>query len=225
MEEAFQAGHIPEYVFYSRQLSERGLALVKNFEDQKVEVFEIDPRLMETISETDAPQGILAVLPIQSAPLPEELDFVLILDRLRDPGNLGTIFRTAAAAGVQVVILTPGTTDGYAPKVVRSAMGAHFRLPILTMDWNEIRQMCQNNKPIALKKFLAESENGVSCWEINWKVPLALVIGGEAEGASPEARALVDQNVTIPMPGKTESLNAAVAASIFVFEVVRQRKL
>jgi len=142
----------------------------------------------------------------------------LILDKIRDPGNLGTLLRSAQAAGVDLVLIPPETSDPFAPKVVRSGMGAHFRLPILHADWNEIRARL-GKTPV----YLAETENAIPCWETDFKSALALVVGGEAEGASPEARELASQNVVIPMPGGMESLNAAVAGSVLMFEVVRQR--
>ena len=99
-------------------------------------------------------------------------------------------------------------------------MGAHFRLPILEVAWREIRAYA----PPPLKLFLAEAAApGFTCWNLDLRQPLALIIGGEAEGASPEARAAADQSISIPMPGSSESLNAAVAAGILIFEVVRQR--
>ena len=100
--------------------------------------------------------------------------------KIRDPGNLGTLLRTAAAAGVQAVLLPPETTDAFAPKVVRSGMGAHFRLPIHSMSWDEINQVV---KLAGLQVFLADMD-GQSCWETDLRQPLALIIGGEADGAS-----------------------------------------
>jgi len=152
--------------------------------------------------------------------LPEPLDFVLICDNLRDPGNLGTLLRSAAAAGVQTALLSPGTTDAFAPKVVRAGMGAHFRLPVQHLSWGEIRDLCKHN---GLRLFLAEAAEGAAAWDLDLRQPLALMVGSEAEGATPEAMALAAQPVRIPMPGQSESLNAAVAASILLFEIVRQR--
>jgi TrmH family RNA methyltransferase len=118
---------------------------------------------------------------------------------------------------VQAVFLPPETTDAFAPKVVRAGMGAHFRLPIYSLTWDEIRLKVQG-----LQVCLADMR-GQSCWETDLRKPLALIVGGEAEGASDEARTLANVTVNIPMPGKMESLNAAVAGSVLMFEVVRQR--
>jgi RNA methyltransferase, TrmH family len=223
VEEALLAGWIPEFLLYSKQLSDRGQGLIQKFSNQKIETIEIDERLMTAISDTETPQGILAVLPITKRDLPFPLDFLVILDQIRDPGNMGTVMRTAAAAGVQAMIISPGTMDVFAPKVVRSAMGAHFRTPIYNLDWTEIEQFCKKKQPVPLNLFLAESGKGIPFWKSDLKAPLAIIIGGEAEGASLQARRLADSHITIPMPGKSESINAAAAASILIFEVVRQR--
>ncbi len=174
--------------------------------------------LMQSVSETETSQGILAVLEVTQLPIPQSLSFVLILDQIRDPGNLGTLLRTAAAAGVQAVFLPPETAEAFAPKVVRAGMGAHFRLPIHPLTWDEIRTTTRG-----LKIHLADMEGDFPCWQADFRSPLALIVGGEADGASQPARELATSRVSIPMPGRTELLNAAVAGAILMFEVVRQR--
>ncbi len=183
-------------------------------------------QVLKAAGDTETPQGILAVLPIRSLPLPPAPDFTLILDEMRDPGNLGTILRTACAAGVQAVLLSPGSADLYAPKVVRSAMGAHFRLPVHALDWPAIHSyLTSEGSERSLLRYLADSQKGQPYYQADFGSPLALIVGGEAEGAGREARELATGPVHIPMPGKAESLNAAAAAAVLLFEVVRQRKL
>jgi TrmH family RNA methyltransferase len=220
-EEALTAGYRPTLVLYSGELSERGRVVLQGFSNIGADLEEVSPALLDGLSATETSQGLLAVCPLLELPLPEQLDFVLIADQVRDPGNLGTLLRTAAAAGVQAVLLAPGTTDPFAPKVLRAGMGAHFRIPLRSLSWEEIVRLC---KP-ALRIYLAEASAGTPCWQLNLCHPLALVVGGEAEGATPEAQRVVDAWVTIPMPGKSESLNAAIAASILMFEIVRQRSI
>ncbi len=224
LEEALVSNYLPELVLHSSTLSPRGQECLQRFRTLGAEVEEVSPDLLDGLSATETSQGILAVLPIREIPIPKELDFVLIADAVRDPGNLGTLLRSAAAAAVQAVLLGPGTVDPYSPKVVRSAMGAHFRLPLRTWDWETIRMELKGltgRQPLAI--YLAEAEQGQSCWELDLRSPVALLVGGEASGPGEQARALADARVHIPMPGKSESLNAAVAASILLFEIVRQR--
>jgi RNA methyltransferase, TrmH family len=217
IEEAVTAGWTFQFVLYSDGLSERGQDLLKVLIAYRVEVDEVAGDLLQKLSDTETPQGILAVLEFTNLKIPDSLNFILIPDQIRDPGNLGTLIRTAAAAGVQAVFLPDETTDAFAPKVVRAGMGAHFRIPIHALTWDEIRE---NTKE--LQVYLADME-GKSCWETDLCTPLALIVGGEAEGASGEAQKLARQRICIPMVGNVESLNAGVAGSVLMFEIVRQR--
>ena len=205
------------FALYDASLNERGSSLVEHLLSRGIEVEEVSERLMKSLSDTETPQGILAVLEFTRLPISNSPDFLLIPDQIRDPGNLGTLFRTAAAAGVQAVFIPPETTDAFAPKVVRSGMGAHFRLPIQPMRWEKIRRETKD-----LQVYLADMD-GKSCWESDLRQPLALIIGSEAEGASDQAREVATQKISIPMSGDIESLNAGVAGSVLMFEVVRQR--
>lgn len=221
-EEGLLANLQPQIVLYTALTSARGLELARHFADRGAPVEEVPPALMDQITETEESQGILAVFSYPRLELPDHLNYVVVADALRDPGNLGTLLRTASAAGAQAVLLTPGTTDAFSPKVVRSAMGAHFRLPIHSMTWDQISRVCkQRAEPLQI--LVAEMENARSCWSMDLRIPLALVVGGEAEGAGSDARRAADDLICIPMPGRSESLNAAVAAAILMFEIVRQR--
>jgi TrmH family RNA methyltransferase len=221
VEEAL-AGNWPfRFALYSNDLSERGLDLVRRLEEKHIELDKVNSTLLRSLSDTETPQGILAVLSDIRIAFPAAPNLVLILDSIRDPGNLGTLLRTADAAGVQAVLLPPETTDAFSPKVIRAGMGAHFHLPIHTADWNQIRRYIDSADLVAT---LADTK-GRPCWETDLRPGQALIIGGEAEGATEPARKLAKQMVSIPMPGRVESLNAAVAGSILMFEVVRQRRL
>jgi RNA methyltransferase, TrmH family len=219
IEEAVAAGWPFQFVLYSDGLTERGRDLINILIAHRVEVDEVSGDLLQKLSDTETPQGILAALEFKQLPVSSSPDFLLIADLIRDPGNLGTLLRSASAAGVQAILLPPETTDAFAPKVLRSGMGAHFRLPIHSMTWEEI---IEDTKELQL--YLADM-NGQSCWETDLRTPLALIVGGEAEGAGEEARKLGTRKISIPMAGNTESLNAGVAGSILMFEVVRQRKI
>lgn len=228
VEEALNGDWRFETVLYDETLSERGKSLISNLKSRNIEVEEVSASVMKSISETENPQGILAVLPFSSFPIlrqaqdgvPESPNFILIADQIRDPGNLGTLLRSAVATGVQVVLIPPETTDAFAPKVLRSGMGAHFKLPIHEMSWEEIQDFV---KLASLNVFIADM-NGTSCWETDLRKPMALIIGSEAEGASEFARNLANGKISIPMSGDIESLNAGVAGSVLMFEVLRQRR-
>jgi TrmH family RNA methyltransferase len=219
-EEALAAGWPARLVLHTRDLDTRGEEVVHGFAQQDVEIALVDERVMQAAADTVTPQGILAVLSMQTVPLPQELDFVLISDGVRDPGNMGTMLRTAAAAGVRAFLLPSGTVDPFSPKVVRAAMGAHFRIPILALSWEDMRAFIEAN---ALYVHLAMARAGEAYTEADFRRPTALIVGGEAEGAGASASTLAHKSIHIPMPGKIESLNAAVAAAILMFEVVRQR--
>ena len=221
VEEAVNAGWKFQFALYSDGLSDRGRSLLNTLLTHQIDTEEVAGDLLQKLSDTESPQGVLAVLDDSQLPIPEVLDFVLIPDQVRDPGNLGTLLRSAAATGVQAVFLPPETTDPFAPKVLRSGMGAHFRLPIHAMTWEEIEQISRSAN---LQMYIADMD-GASCWETDLRQPLALVVGGEAEGVSEDARRLSKGKISIPMAGNVESLNAGVAGSVLMFEVVRQRSL
>lgn len=223
-EESLHAGWAAQQIFYTSQLDERGSAVVDGFSARSVPAEQVTEAVMKAVSETETPQGLLVVLALQTLPLPPAPDFVLILDGVRDPGNLGTVLRSAAAAGVQVVLLAPGCTDAWAPKVLRAGMGAHFRLPIQSLGWQEIKPILKRPSP-RMRVYLADSAAGIPYTNADFRSPLALIIGGEAAGAGSESVSLADTKVHIPMPGGSESLNAGIAASILLFEAVRQRQV
>jgi RNA methyltransferase, TrmH family len=223
-EEALAAGLRPKLGLYSDDLGERGKKVVDHLRAQDVSLQKATTQVMKAAGATETPQGILLVLPMYSLPLPPDPHFILILDAVRDPGNLGTILRTASGAGAQAVLLTPGSVDLYAPKVIRSAMGAHFRLPVHHLSWMEINEyLFRPGAATRLEVYLADVGGGVPYTQVNYRSPLALIIGGEAEGAGPDAHRIASQRVHIPMAGKTESLNAGIAAALLMFEVVKQR--
>lgn len=220
VEEVLAAGWPVEEVFYTEDLSERGRAIVAGFQARRVTVEAVTSQVLKSASDTQTPQGLLALAKRISSMLPEKPDFLFIPDGVRDPGNLGTMLRSAAGAGVQAVLLPPGTADAYAPKVVRAGMGAHFRLPIHELDWTAIEAYLHKS---GVHLYLADAQADHVYYQADFSDPLALVIGGEAEGAGQAAQRLADHRLKIPMAGQVESLNAAVAAAILMFEVARQR--
>lgn len=221
VEEAVRAGVQPAFLFHTASIAQQARAgrLISAARTSGVRVEVVTPPVMEAMSDTVTPSGILAVLPMSECVLCSPLTWALILDRLRDPGNLGTILRSASAVGVECVMTTKGTVDVYSPKVVRSGMGAHWALSLCAdQPWPHIEPILKG-----LQILLAVPSEGRPYWDVDWRQPTALIIGGEAAGASAEADRLATGRVTIPMREGTESLNAAVAASILLFEAARQR--
>jgi TrmH family RNA methyltransferase len=219
VEEAAKANWKCRFALYDETLNERGKSQVESLRSRGVDVEEVSASVMKSISETEAPQGILAILEFNQLPITNHPNFILIPDQIRDPGNLGTLLRSAAASGVDAVLIPPETTDAFAPKVLRSGMGAHFRLPIHSMSWGEIEKVV---KLEGLKVYVADMI-GPSCWETDLRQPVTVIVGNEAEGVSESARKLANGKISIPMSGETESLNAGVAGSVLMFEVFRQR--
>lgn len=224
VEEALQAGIKPRLLCYCPSLlmaTPRGAALLERITSLHLPAEAVSERVIAAAADAVTPQGVLAVVPFSKEIIvPADASLILILDGLRDPGNMGTILRTALAAGVDAVITTPGTTDPFAPKAVRAGMGAHFRLPILTdRPWLEAAQLVTG-----MQILLAAPRDGVPYDQVDWRRPTALIIGGEAQGAGAEAQALATALVTIPMAATVESLNAAIAAGVLLFEARRQRR-
>jgi TrmH family RNA methyltransferase len=218
VEEALASGWPARLVLYTPDLPPRGQAAVDAYASQGTAIVAVQENVMRSASDTETPQGVLAVLTHKELLVPSPLDLVLVVDGVRDPGNLGTLLRSASAAGAQLVLLPPGSTDPYAPKVMRAGMGAHFRIPVITCTWQQIESHLGG-----LEIYLAAAEGGLTYYQTNFKIPMALIIGSEAEGVSENAQELATTSVNIPMPGGGESLNAAIAASVLLFEVVRQR--
>ena len=224
-EEAHVAGADPQFALYSSQLSERGSKIIDALIEKNVEVEEVEDGLLNRISDTRTSQGILLVLNIPNVDPKTDNRSILILDQISDPGNLGTLLRSAAGFGFSTVIATPGSVDFYSPKVVRSAMGAHFKCDLLVKEVDEIKNFCKFKNQPSLEIILAESQASQSCWERDLSTPLGLVIGSEAAGPTDALKSISDSAVSIPMLSGSESFNAAVSGSILMYEVYRQRTI
>ncbi len=183
-------------------------------------------RLLEDLAAGSADQGLLAVVRIQE-PDPAELlekgrdPLVLVLDRVRDPGNLGTLLRLSEAAGVRAVVLLPGTADPYQTRVGRASAGSVLRVPLLrpasAVEWGQLAEARRIRQVVTL------ADGGLPPARADLKGPLALIVGNEGDGVSPELVAACDTRVTIRLGGSVESLNVAAAAAILLYEAYRQR--
>lgn len=199
-------------------------ALLKSLRELNIPVEEVNERVLRKMCLTEEPQGILAVVrQMKYSWTDVHIDrqtVLLILDGIQDPGNLGTILRTALASGVRYVCLTPGTVDLYNPKVLRSTMGALFSLVLLPDQQPEdILGFCQER---GLSVFMGDIQ-GSPMYRTIFQGPLALVVGNEGKGPSLSFRSTDVQRVTIPMAQDVESLNVAMATGILLYEIVRQR--
>ena len=212
---------LPEAYFTAEfAASAAGAALLARLEQADVARRLVSPAVMAAMSDTQTPQGILALAEIPRLPPPEGVPLLLIPDEVRDPGNLGTILRTAWAGGVTQVLLPPGTVDPTNPKVVRAGMGAHFHVPWRRASWESIREIVAG-----MPVWLAESAGGTPYDAVPWTQGTALIVGGEAEGAGSTARELAaGHHVVIPMARGVESLNVAIATAILLFEAARHRR-
>jgi TrmH family RNA methyltransferase len=217
--DALTAGIVPDTLFYTQAAVEtaEGAALVGAWETT---AWEVSPEMMVGMSETVTPQGIAAIVPLPQLAWAEIPTLLVIADQVRDPGNLGTLLRSAAGAGVDGFIVSSGTVDVWNEKVLRAGMGAHFRIPIREgLAWDKILPLVEG-----MKVYVAEAEGSLPYDAVQWHRPAVLLVGGEAEGASVAGRLRADAAITIPMVNGVESLNAGVAGSIILFEAARQRR-
>lgn len=205
-----------EFVLYNPNNADYDL--IAKLQGTRAEVIPVTSDIMQHISDTQSPQGMVAVYPLPKPPLPKHPQRVLILDAVSNPGNMGTILRSAGASGVEVVLLAPKCVDPYNPKVLRAGMGAHFRTPIIEAEWNEIKGYCE-----PLNVYLAAGEGNVIYSDVDWTASWGLVIGNEAHGVDESISTLDGTAISIPMAAATESINAAVATGVILFEAQRQR--
>jgi TrmH family RNA methyltransferase len=239
--EAASAASAPELVLHTQALGRhdaRERAVLQRLRAAGATIRLVTDQVLAHVTDTVTPQGIAAVMPLpggsraavraaerngvshvqQGSGAPVGLS--LILDAVNDPGNAGTLLRSAAAAGVAQVLAPRGTVDLYSPKVVRAGAGAHFLLALRAgLTWEQVPDLL----PRPCQVLLADAGAPTPYWEVDWVRPSALIVSNEARGASEAARALATGTVAIPMHRDVESLNAGVAGSIILFEAVRQR--
>jgi TrmH family RNA methyltransferase len=222
IEEAVRNHIAPKFLIFSDNVSSRGQEILTTMAGTETPVFEVSSHIMNAISATENPQGILGVFSSVITPLPSTAALILVADGIRDPGNMGTLLRSAWAAGADLVISTTGSVDLFSPKVLRSGMGAHFALPVWRASWEEVVEQFPRGKPYQYMATVVEG--GLPFWSCDFIQPSLVIIGGEAEGVSKDALSLATNQVTIPMASRTESLNAGIAGSLILFEAMRQRQ-
>lgn len=217
---AFKAA---QQLFYTATEDERTLRLLEQAAAMQVKLVCVSEAVMKKIADTETPQGIIAVCRMQEQTLEQLLAsgrMLLVLDRVGDPGNIGTMLRTADAAGVGGIILLKGTADIYAPKTVRSSMGSLFHVPILSGVAEQ--EFIDNAKKAGYQLLVTALDGADNLYQADLKGRLAFVMGNEAGGVSTTLLQQADKRVFIPMCGKAESLNVAMAAGIVMFEAMRR---
>ncbi len=216
--DSMSAGFAPALFFFTPQAEQRHPLLLARAAQSGAQLLRVEPALFAGISDTRNPQGLLAISPIPQIPS-NAFGITLVLDGVRDPGNLGTLLRTAAAANVAQILLLPGVTDPWAPKVMRSGMGAHFRISLTHIhDAAELRARLPRHQ-----LYFADARGPQHYTDIDWTQPSALILGGETEQARLINHCPSLQPIAIPMARGVESLNVAVAGSIILFEAARQQ--
>jgi TrmH family RNA methyltransferase len=189
---------------------------------QKIDYIQVPSNIFKLISEVEKPQGVLAVIKKENGG--EDIDYnqdiILALDDLQDPGNLGTIIRTADSVGLNQILISKGTTDSYNSKVIRSTMGAIFRVKIVECE--DLKQTLKRLQENNFKVMVTDLGTDKSIYDIKLQKNV-IVIGNEANGVSKEIKKIADTKAIIPMFGKTESLNASIATGVILYEYVRQK--
>jgi TrmH family RNA methyltransferase len=222
-EEALRSGaEVADVLYNAEQLrtTERGQALLELMHTLP-NAQEAAPDVLAAASDTVTPQGVVAMVRWPEI-TPMRHGVQLVLDAVQDPGNVGTLLRTALATGVTQVVCIVGTADVYSPKVVRAAMGAHFRLSIVQdVGWDEAFSYLLDADNV----YAAVASASMPYYAADWRQPAALIVGNEANGISERGLTAATKQISIPMSGPVESLNAAVAGSVILFEALRQRRL
>jgi TrmH family RNA methyltransferase len=222
---ALEAGARPIEVFYcERQLSEAGVTtLLDSFKQSGAELVAVAPRVIETLSEREPPQGIVATFPLFETPLQDVClgaqELVVILDRLQDPGNLGTLIRTADAVGAAAVILIEPCVDPFDPKTVRGTMGSLFNIALVRTS--EVADLFDWLRKSGFRLVGTDAQRGQAWGEGLWAGSVALVLGHETRGLSEDVRARVDAWACLPIVGEAESLNVAVAGGVLMYAWLR----
>jgi TrmH family RNA methyltransferase len=223
LREAVTTGQTARVVLYDSEALQRspdGARLLPDLIAWGHEAYEVDHHVMKAVSQTDHPGGALAVLKLPVMPpldAQREAPFGIVLDTVSDPGNAGTIARTASAVGADYLVSTLTSVDLFGPKVVRAGMGAHFKLPLYSgVTWEDLRSCLSDTS------FVAASTDGEhALYQFEWPERSVLVVGSEARGLSPQAGAAIDARVRIPMKAGVESLNVAIAAGILMYAARR----
>lgn len=223
VEEALISSFKIPYIFISESARDKYISSdVETMIQEDTEVYLVSDSIFKDLCETVTPQGILAVVKNRKVDFQNKEGFYILVDRIQDPGNMGTIIRTAHASGALGIITTKGTVDIYNDKTLRSTMGSIFNIPII----EDIDLKLLNNlKSMGFKLIVSSLDTDNNFYDIDLKTKAIIAVGNEGNGISNEISRLGDEKVKIPMPGGAESLNVAVSAAIMMYEAVRQKNV
>lgn len=227
-QEAFSSEWEVELVLFSSEFGEsaQGEKLIQQFSKKGAEIFRAKKKEIEKLTDTETPQGIIAVVKKKKHTLNNDFlnqaSLLLGLDNIRDPGNLGTMIRTADAAGADAVLLSGGCVELFNPKVIRSTMGSIFHLPVI--EGLKLTEIIPEMKSRGFKIFVSEVHQGKDYTQLDYPEKVCLLIGSESSGISQEVSNSADEKIKIPIYGKAESLNASVACGILLYEIVRKKR-
>ena len=220
--EALDAGAPVESVYVAAGASAAPLA--RRAYEAGVRVYELAPGVIERVADTVTPQPLMAVVPFVDRPRASlrGADLLVVAVDVRDPGNAGTVLRSAEAAGAGGVLFCDGSVDVYNPKAVRASAGSLFHVPVVA--GGDPVQVLREMSDWGVRRFATTASGGRDYDGVDLTGPVAFVLGNEANGLPPEVEDLVDERVTIPMVGRSESLNVGMAAAVLCFEAARQRR-
>jgi TrmH family RNA methyltransferase len=226
IEMALASGNKINTVFFtdSFRAKKDGQKILREIAKKTDAIFEVTEQIMNKLADTETPQGIIATasypqknlegVKFKSAPL------IAVIDGIQEPGNLGTIIRTADAAGADAVIILKGTCDVFMPKTLRATAGSIFNIPIIYTGTDKLIEWLKSNGIMFTATAL---DSGKSIFDSDLKKPIAFVFGNEAHGVSNEIKRKADLILKIPIYGKAESLNVSASAAVCLYEVARQR--
>lgn len=231
VKEAVNSDYRIEFIAVSESFVRSKNDFLKEMNKKGIRVYHLSDEDFKNISSTESPQGVIALIrkrDIEPLNLIKEdvlnpSPMFIALEDVRDPGNVGTIVRTADAAEVKAVILSNGCADLYNPKTVRSTMGSIFHMEISEVE--DFTKTLREFKKKGIKLFTADIRAKRIYFDLDFTVPFVLVLGNESRGVSKKVLEISDELIKIPISTRTDSLNVAVAASIIIFEAVRQRKI
>jgi RNA methyltransferase, TrmH family len=225
-EEAFNTGLTIEACFTVASEDARTLTLLSQLNDHDVPIYTTTAGILESLGDTVQTQGLILIA--ERPQLSPEAFFkrggrlFLALDRVQDPGNMGTLLRTAEAAGADGVLALGGSADVFSPKVLRSSMGSAFRLPVLQNVTPEALMALKTQHQLTLVAAAGEADTSYTHYD--WQQPTLLLLGNEGRGVSPDLLQHCDTRLRIPMANGVESLNVATAGAVMLFEAARQRE-